>query len=609
MLKFFNPRNVERIKDDVDVCIVGGGPAGLSAAIRLKQLERERGNEIRVVVLEKGAEVGSHILSGAVIEPRALNELIPDWSNRNDHPLSQPATSSRMLLLTANSSIPIPHPPQMSNKGNYIISLSAFTRWLASIAENEYGVEIYPGFAGSQFLFDSLNNVSGVITNEVGLSKDFQSKSNFEPGVAFRAKVTLLAEGAHGSLSKIAIHRYQLARNVQPQTYGIGVKEVWRVDSDKHKPGQVIHTLGWPLDTHTYGGGFVYHMDGGLVSLGLVIGLDYKNPYLSPYRELQRLKHHPYFRSLLSSPSAERIAYGARVLTEGGLQSIPTLHFPGGALIGCSAGFMNVAKIKGTHNAMKSGMLAADAAYNAVHPTENQTEQPSADMSSYDAALRSSWVWKDLYEVRNLRPSFNTRLGIWGGIAYSGIDSLLLKGRVPWTFKHTPTSNIRDFQNGNSLDASHTEPASKHKPIDYPPFEAPLSTDLMTSVSLTGTNHAEDQPVHLRVVKTPEFMREVDEGNQGMNVDRAKERRREHVQVNVDEYAGLLGRACPAGVYEYVEAEIGDKRTSEEGWRGKKLIINSQNCIHCKFCDVKVPTQDITWTVPEGGGGPKYSIT
>lgn len=294
----FNPKNVSRAEDEVDVCIVGGGPAGLSAAIRLKQLERERGNEIRVVVVEKGGEVGSHILSGAVIEPRALNELIPDWNSRTDHPLTQPATASRMLFLTANRSIPIPHPPQMSNNGNFILSLSAFTRWLASIAENDYGVEIYPGFAGSQFLLsdtmdsvDSLGNpvksVCGIITNEVGLSKDLHMKSNFEPGMAFKAKVTLLAEGAHGSLSKMAIQHYKLRQNSQPQTYGMGVKEVWRIDPDKHKPGEVIHTMGWPLDMHTYGGGFLYYMDGGLVSLGLVVGLDYKNPYLSPYRELQ----------------------------------------------------------------------------------------------------------------------------------------------------------------------------------------------------------------------------------------------------------------------------------------------------------------------------------
>ncbi|RDB26786.1 putative electron transfer flavoprotein-ubiquinone oxidoreductase, mitochondrial [Hypsizygus marmoreus] len=634
----FNPKDVERAEDEVDVCIVGGGPAGLSAAIRLKQLERERGNEIRVVVLEKGGEIGAHIVSGAVIEPRALNELLPEWQSLPDHPLTQPATSSSMVLLTPKLALPMPHPPQMSNKGNYIVSLSQFTRWLGSVAENEYGVEVYPGFAAAQLLLskeaDSLDpwgnpvkSVRGVITNEVGLTKNFGMKSSFEPGMAFNAKVTLLAEGAHGSLSKLAIQKYQLRKESQPQTYGIGVKEVWRVDPEQYKPGKVVHTLGWPLDTSTYGGGWIYHMDGGLVSLGLVVGLDYKNPYLSPYRELQRLKHHPYFRKLLAS--GERVSYAARVLTEGGLQSIPKLHFPGGALIGCSAGFVNIAKIKGTHNAMKSGMLAAEAAYNAIHPAESTSEStsseaeeavtpPATNMSAYDAALRASWVWKDLYEVRNLRPSFSTRLGMWGGVAYSGIDSLFLKGRVPWTFKHAPSSALNKYMNGKSFDAAHTELASKHTPIAYPPFEAPLSTDLMTSVALTGTNHAEDQPIHLRVVETAEFLREVETGEveraetgevlEDGKVDRKRERRK-HVEVNVDEFAGLLGRACPAGVYEYVEAEAGDKAAQEEGWDGKKLVINSQNCIHCKLCDVKVPTQDITWTVPEGGGGPKYSIT
>ncbi|KIL68429.1 hypothetical protein M378DRAFT_879939 [Amanita muscaria Koide BX008] len=624
----FQPHTIERAEDDVDVCIVGGGPAGLSAAIRLKQLGQEQGNDIRVVVLEKGGEVGSHILSGAVIEPRALNELFPDWQSLPDHPLTRPATKSRMLFLTKHHALPIPHPPQMGNDGNYILSLSAFTRWLASIAENEYGVEIYPGFAGAQLLYspeedsydpwgNKTRSVQGVITNEVGLTRKFQLKSSFEPGMAFRSKVTLLAEGAHGSLSKMAIARYQLRKESQPQTYGIGLKEVWRVDPEKNRPGDVVHTLGWPLNNSTYGGGFVYHMDDGLVSLGLVIGLDYKNPYLSPYRELQRMKHHPYFRDLLSSPSAERLAYGARVLNEGGLQSIPKLNFPGGALIGCAAGFVNIAKIKGTHNAMKSGMLAAETAYDSVI---NKKEGEPADLAAYDKSLRESWVWKDLYEVRNLRPSFNTGLGMLGGVLYSGIDSLFLKGRVPWTFK-LPNAPSPDA----SIDALHTESARLHKPIEYPPFEPPLSTDLMTSITLTGTNHAEDQPVHLRVVKTKTYMDALDQregspvsiggGVSGVaemmdgekdaeRVMEAEEKTRiEHVHVNVEEYAGLLGRACPAGVYEYVEAEKSDS----DSWAGKKLVINSQNCIHCKLCDVKVPTQDITWTVPEGGGGPKYS--
>ncbi|KAF8660483.1 hypothetical protein AX16_001609 [Volvariella volvacea WC 439] len=627
---YFNPAEVERAEDEVDVCIVGGGPAGLSAAIRLKQIEKEKGNDIRVIVLEKGGEVGSHILSGAVIEPRALNELLPDWQTREGHPLTQPATSSRMLYLSSKYAIPIPHPPQMSNRGNYIISLSALTRWLASIAEEEYGVEIYPGFAGAQLLYsdaedavDSWGNkvksVRGVITNEVGLTRDFKMKSSFEPGMAFRSKVTLLAEGAHGSLSKSAIAKYQLNKESQPQTYGIGVKEVWRVDPEQYRPGEVIHTLGWPLDWSTYGGGWVYHMDEGLVSLGLVIGLDYKNPWLSPHKELQKMKHHPYFRKLLGG-SSERVAYGARVLNEGGLQSVPTTHFPGGALIGCSAGFVNIAKIKGTHNAMKSGMLAAESAYEALHPSSKAAEEVAsetdapADLSSYTKALCNSWVWSDLYEVRNLRPAFNTRLGVLGGVAYSGFDTLFFKGRVPWTFKHSDKTGAK--LGGRSLDSLHTEPASQHDKIDYPAPESGLSTDILTSVTLTGTNHAEDQPIHLRVDGGGPSKIGGSQAAQTADVtdpktqQRLQEIRRNHVKVNVGEYAGLLGHACPAGVYEYIDEDESVKNTEKsDGWNGKKLVINSQNCIHCKLCDVKVPTQDITWTVPEGSGGPKYTIT
>ncbi|KAI0340320.1 FAD/NAD(P)-binding domain-containing protein [Trametopsis cervina] len=593
--ELFNPKDVERASDDVDVCIVGGGPAGLSAAIRLKQLEQEKGREVRVVVLEKGGEIGSHILSGAVVEPRALNELLPDWQSREGHPFTQPAKSSSMRFLTKSASIPIPHPPQMGNKGNYIVSLSQVTAWLASIAE-ELGVEIYPGFAGAGLVYDA-SGVRGVRTNEVGLDREGRMKDSFEPGMEFRAKVTLLAEGAHGSLSKEAIRRFGLREGKDPQTYGIGVKEVWRVDPSQYRPGEVVHTMGWPIDWKTYGGGWVYHMDEGLVSLGLVIGLDYANPYLSPYREFQRMKHHPYFKKLLSGDST-RIAYGARTLNEGGLQAVPKVHFPGGALIGCSAGFVNVAKIKGTHNGMKSGMLAAESAFEALEVESDK----ATDMSIYEEKLKDSWVWSDLHEVRNLRPSFNTPLGIWGGIAYSGLDSLILKGRTPWTFR-----------NSGSSDAAHTKRASECKPIDYPAFQPPLSTDLLTSLALTGTNHAEDQPVHLRLRK---YGGENTAGTEGGKPSLEQEEtfsedasiRRDHVKLNVGEYAGLLGRACPAQVYEYVDDES-SQGDGGEGWGGKKLVINSQNCIHCKLCDIKVPTQDITWTVPEGGGGPKYTVT
>ncbi|KAH0831035.1 hypothetical protein J3R83DRAFT_13537 [Lanmaoa asiatica] len=536
----FDPAIVERISEDVDVCVVGAGPAGLSAAIRLKQLEQEKGKEFRVVVLEKGPEVGSHILSGAVVEPRALNELLPDWSLRDGNPLKQPATSSTMRFLTKKYSFAIPHPPQMSNDGNYITSLSQFTAWLGGIAE-ELGVEVYPGFAGAGLVYgEDGNSVAGVRTNEVGLDRRGCVKETFEPGMEFRAKVTLIAEGAHGSLSKELIHKFDLRKDADPQTYGIGLKEVWRVDPSQYRPGEVVHTMGWPLDYLTYGGGFVYHMADGLVSLGLVIGLDYANPYLSPYKELQRMKHHPYFAKLLSG-SSTRIAYGARSLNEGGLQSVPKLHFPGGALIGCSAGFVNIAKIKGTHNAMKTGMLAAEAAADVLTESESSGADTDAlsGMSKYDAAVRSSWVWSDLNEVRNLRASFNTSLGIWGGMAYSGMDSLFLKGRTPWTFRNKTRCS----------DAEHTLTASHFKPIDYPPPQPPLSTDLLTSLTLTGTNHAEDQPVHLRVRK---------DGVEDVPL------RKEHVRRNAGEYAGLLQRACPAGVYEYIEDEAAIQRRM--GW-------------------------------------------
>ncbi|WWD22734.1 hypothetical protein CI109_107227 [Kwoniella shandongensis] len=569
----FDPNSVERATDEVDVCIVGGGPAGLSAAIRLKQLEQEKGgDELRVVVLEKGGEVGAHILSGAVIETRALDELIPDWKELGA-PLNQPATSDSMRFLTSSSSFPMPHPPQMNNKGNYIVSLSRFTAWLGEQAE-ALGVEVYPGFAGAKVLYtEDGKGVKGVVTGDVGLDKDGQPKDSYEPGMEFHSKVTLIAEGAHGSLSKEIQNKFNLREGKDPQTYGLGIKEVWKVRDEVYEPGKVVHTLGWPLDYKTYGGSWLYHMEDNMVSLGLVVGLDYQNPYLSPYKEFQRMKHHPFFANILKD--GQCIAYGARALNEGGFQSIPKLHFPGGALIGCSAGFLNVPKIKGTHNAMKSGMLAAETAYASLRSNpeaETESEQP-VDMSAYATAIEGSFIWKELKEVRNLRPSFHNPLGLWGGMAYSGVDSLILRGRVPWTFRN----KVEDHE--------MTKKASEVKPIEYPQPDGKLSFDILTSVSLTGTNHAENQPVHLRL---PE-----EKG--------AKER---HTAANVHDYAGLLGRVCPAAVYEYADAE-----GAEADAEGKKFVINSQNCIHCKTCSIKTPTQDIKWTVPEGGGGPKYTIT
>jgi electron-transferring-flavoprotein dehydrogenase len=439
---------------------------------------------------------GAHIVSGAVIEPRALNELLPDWESREGHPLTQPATSSAMRFLTSSASFPIPHPPQMNNSGNYIVSLSRFTAWLGTVAE-ELGVEVYPGFGGAQVLYSKdKSSVQGVITNDVGLDHDFRMKDSFEPGMTFKAKVTLLAEGARGSLTKGVSKHFDLWHDVDPQTYGIGVKEVWRVDPSRYRPGEVVHTMGWPLDYKTYGGGWVYHMDGGLVSLGLVIGLDYQNPYLSPFKELQRMKHHPYFSDLLKD--GERVAYGARVLNEGGIQSVPRLHFPGGALVGCSAGFVNIAKIKGTHNAMKSGMLAAESAFAAIENAETEGEDDkAADMAPYDEALRKSWIWDDLKEVRNLRPSFNTPLGIWGGMAYSGLDSLFLKGRTPWTFRNSKTS-----------DALHTKP-SRYAPISsFLPHSTCTYTHAPTILFLCPLIHAKRKQTHrLSASPIPPFNR------------------------------------------------------------------------------------------------------
>ncbi|KIW23779.1 uncharacterized protein PV07_11955 [Cladophialophora immunda] len=560
----FDPASVERESDQVDVCIVGAGPAGLSAAIRLKQLANEAGNEeFRVVVLEKAGEVGAHILSGNVLEPRAINELIPDWlseDNENRFTLATPAGSDKMRFLTKSGAIPIPAPPQMHNEGNYIISLSQFTKWLGERAE-EVGVEIYAGFAGAEILYNNEGAVKGVATNDQGVGRNGKAKASFERGMEFHARVTLLAEGCHGSLTKQVSKKFDLRRDCQPQTYGLGVKEVWEVQPDKFKKGEISHTMGYPLSKDTYGGGWMYHFGDNLVSLGLVVGLDYANPWISPYGEFQRMKLHPFYKSVLEGGKC--IAYGARALNEGGFQSIPKCAFPGGALIGDTAGFLNVPKIKGTHTSMKSGMLAAEAAYQAL---AHNKETSTIFLYNYEDALRESWIWPELKAVRNMRPSFHNPLGLYGGIMYSGLEAYIFRGMMPWTLKH------------KQPDWAATKPADKFSKIEYPKPDGEITFDILTSVSRTGTNHEEDQPVHLQVKDWDA-----------------------HAQKEWPKYKGVENRFCPAGVYEYVEDDTKDI--------GVRFQINAQNCIHCKTCDIKVPDQDINWQTPQGGEGPSYSIT
>lgn len=530
----FNPSEIERESDQVDVCIVGGGPAGLSAAIRLKQLANEAGNEdFRVLLLEKAGELGDHIVSGNVIEPSALDELLPDWNdennpNRFEHITA--ATTDRMRFLTKNRAFPIPAPPQMNNHGNYIISLNQFTKWLGERAE-EIGVEIYPGFAASEVLYNSDGSVKGVATNDLGLSRSGKPKDSFERGMEFHARVTFLAEGCHGSLTKQVIKKFDLRRDSQPQTYGLGIKEVWEIEPEKFQKGLVAHSMGYPLASDTYGGGWMYHFGDNLVSIGLVVGLDYPNPWLAPYGEFQKMKQHPMYKQYLEGGKC--ISYGARTLNEGGFQSIPKCAFPGGALIGDTAGFLNVPKIKGTHTAMRSGMLAAQAAYSALSEAD---DAGSVFLYDYEDKLRESSIWKELKEVRNMRPSFHTPLGLYGGIVYSGLEAYLLKGRVPWTLKHSGT------------DHGATKLASECKKIEYPKPDGKISFDILTSVSRTGTNHEEDQPCHL-VVKDWD----------------------KHAALEWPKYKGVENRFCPAGVYEYVEDD------SKE--LGVRFQINSQKYV------------------------------
>ncbi|KAI1712179.1 electron transfer flavoprotein-ubiquinone oxidoreductase, 4Fe-4S domain-containing protein [Ditylenchus destructor] len=554
--------DMSRVADDFDVLIVGGGPAGMSAAIRLKQLAEEQQKEIRVCVVEKAPEPGSHTLSGAVIETVGLSKLFPNWKEM-DSPVRQEVTSESIAILTKKGRIPVPIIPgvPLANHGNYVVRLGHVVKWLGEKAE-ELGVEIYPGIAAQEVLYNEDGSVKGVATGDVGIAKDGSPKESFERGMELNAKCTLFAEGCRGHLAKQLIKKFDLAANSAPMTYGIGLKELWEIDPAKHKPGYVEHTLGWPLKLDQYGGSFLYHIeDGGqpLVSVGFVLALDYSNPYLNPFQEFQRYKTHPSIRKHLDG--GKRIGYGGRALNEGGLQSVPKLSFPGGCLVGCSAGLMNVAKLKGTSNAMMSGILAAESIFpEAVGEESKDVITPV----KYEEALKNSAVWKGLKAVRNVRPSFNTKAGYLGGMAYTGLFYVIGRGIEPWTLHHGKPDNEK------------IEPKEKHKPIEYPKPDGKLTFDLLTSVSLTGTNHEENQPSHLT-----------------LRDDRIPE------SVNLKVYDGPEGRFCPAGVYEFVPR---DESSSE-----LRLQINAQNCIHCKTCDIKDPTQNINWVAPEGGGGPKYA--
>ena len=540
---------MQRESMEYDVVIVGGGPSGLACAIRLKQLAAEANRELGVCLIEKGSEIGAHILSGAVIEPRGLNELIPDWKEKGA-PLRTPVSEDRVMYLTEKGGIRLPLPPFLHNEGNYIISLGNLCRWLGEQAE-ALGVEIYPGFAAAEVLYREDGSVKGVATGDMGIGKDGQHTENYQPGVELHARQTVFAEGCRGSLTKALFERFKLREGVDPQTYGIGIKELWEVAPERHNPGFVFHSIGWPLDSRTYGGAFLYHFEERLVSIGFVVGLDYRNPHLSPFDEFQRFKTHPDIRPTLEG--GRRVAYGARAISEGGFQSVPKLTFPGGLLIGDTAGFLNVPKIKGTHLAMKSGMTAAEALIGALR------EDGPREVTDYPERLRNSWLWDELYRVRNIRPSFYK--GVFAGVTYAGIDQYLFRGKAPWTFR---------------VHADHDRlgKASEYPVIDYPKPDGTITFDKLSSVYISGTNHEENQPSHL-TLRDPSVP----------------------ITVNLALYDAPEQRYCPAGVYEIVRDADGSN---------PRLQINAQNCVHCKTCDIKDPTQNINWVVPQGGEGPNY---
>ncbi len=544
----------ERESMEYDVVVVGAGPAGLATAIRLKQLATESGQEISVCVLEKASEIGAHILSGAVMDTQALDELIPDWKEKGA-PLDTPVTDDKFLFLTKTKAYSTPGwmlPACFKNHGNYVVRLGNVVKWMGEQAES-LGVDVFPGFAAAEILYTDTGAVRGVATGDMGVARDGSHTPNYQPGMELHARYTIFAEGSRGQLGRQLIERFKLDADSDPQSYAIGIKEMWEVDPSQAKPGLVMHTSGWPLDSDTYGGSFLYHLSGNLVVVGLVVGLDYANPWLSPFDEFQRFKTHPEIRKTFEG--AKRIAYGARSLTAGGLQSLPKLIFPGGAMVGCEAGFLNASRIKGSHSAIKSGSLAAQATFEALTSDRRHDE-----LSSYPAAFNKSWLHEELNKSRNFKQWF--KKGRTVGTLMTGIEQWLFKGKMPWTIGHSKP------------DHACLQPAAECARIDYPKPDGKLTFDRLSSVFISNTNHEENEPIHL-TLKDDTIP----------------------VSVNLAKYAGPEARYCPAGVYEFVKTETG----------GDRLQINAQNCVHCKTCDIKDPTQNIVWVAPQGGEGPVYN--